>query len=119
MDFDVHNFTLIGLGILGAALWRFYSLIIQRIEEKFSFIEDKVEQRFNHLEEKISRHDKNFDEIKSDIKEIKAEIRVIEQKVSDMDKQIAILQVNIHHIYLIPKSRDIDIKNNPGSIERL
>lgn len=89
MQFDIHAFTLMALGLLGGALWRFYTLINQRFDEKINRIED----RFVNFE-------KSIDEIKADIKEVKQDIRRLDHKVSDMDKQIAILQVNINHIYL-------------------
>ncbi len=97
MPFDIHTFTVIFLGLLGAGLWRFYYLINASIEEKFKALDIK----FENIEKNFTRVEKSIDEVKVEVKEIK-------QKMSEMDKQIAVL-VHVQHIYV----------ENPGQRKRV
>lgn len=96
MDVNTLIIALItAVGLVGGGLWKVYSLISHRLEEKFK-----------SLDEKILKIEKSFDEFKSDykadMKDLKADLKYLETKVSEMDKQIAIMQVNINHVYLPP-----------------
>lgn len=91
MEFDFHVIILTILGLMGAGLWRVYSLISQRIDDKFLTVN-----------EKITKMEKSMDEFKSDLKqelrEIKSDLKSIQSKMAEMDKTIAVIQVNIHYI---------------------